>query len=102
MSYNYNYGQFSQSMFSSPSVLLSSPALVASTWLNLASALWFFSTPQPPKPSMLAVMAGDWEPSSQDRARGLATGFGLTTHIINGGIECGKGAETEQSKNRSD
>ncbi len=30
--------------------LLQKPDLVASTWLNLASATWFFTYPQPPKP----------------------------------------------------
>ena len=29
--------------------LLDSPDLVRDTWLNLASAIWFFATPQPPK-----------------------------------------------------
>jgi len=100
LSYNYNYGQFSQVMYGAIRPLLDHPELVASTWLNLASALWFFSTPQPPKPSMLAVMEGTWKPNIQDRSSGLLPGFGLTTNIINGGIECGKGKETQQSKNR--
>lgn len=100
LSYNYNYGQFSMAMYGSKRLLLDSPSLVASTWLNLASALWFFSTPQPPKPSMLSVMSGRWKPNQHDTKAGLLSGFGLTTNIINGGIECGKGRETKQSLNR--
>ena len=102
LSYNYNYGQFSAAMYHGDiRRLLDDPDLVKETWLNLASAIWFFATPQPPKPSMLAVIEQDWLPSSEDKLRrGLKSGFGLTTNIINGGIECGKGAETQQAQNR--
>ena len=71
------------------------------SWLNFASALWFFATPQPPKPSMLAVVEEDWLPSREDeQLRKLKSGFGLTTSIINGGIECGQGGETQKALNR--
>lgn len=30
-----------------------------------------------------------WTPSAEDTARGRVPGYGLTTNIINGGIECG-------------
>jgi len=102
LSYNYNYGQFSAAMYGDTRYLLDNPELVADTWLNLASAVWFFSTPQPPKPSMLGVVEGDWKPNQADLASGLRPGFGLTTNIINGGIECGKGTETQQARNRVD
>jgi len=102
LSYNYNYGQFSAAMYGDIRYLLDNPELVADTWLNLASAVWFFATPQPPKPSMLGVVEGDWKPNQADLAGGLRTGFGLTTNIINGGIECGKGTETQQARNRVD
>ena len=58
LSWNYNYGAFSQAMFGDPQVLLDQPELVATTWLNFASAIWFFVSPQPPKPSMLQVVDG--------------------------------------------
>jgi len=102
LSYNYNYGQFSTAMYGDSRYLLDNPDLVADTWLNLASAVWFFTTPQPPKPSMLGVIEGDWKPNQVDTNRGLRTGFGLTTMIINGGIECGKGTETQQALNRAE
>jgi hypothetical protein len=46
------------------------------------------------------VMVGYWKPNSADMASGNQAGFGATTNIINGGIECGKGAESAGSLNR--
>jgi len=63
LSYNFNYGQFSQAMFGDRRLLLDFPDFVANTWLNLASATWFLTTPQPPKPSMLHVIDGTWIPN---------------------------------------
>ncbi len=100
LSYNYNYGPFSLAMFGDVNVLLESPDLVADTWLNLASAVFFFVYPQPPKPSMLHVIDGTWQPNANDLAAGLVPGFGVTTQIINGGIECGGSSEHIQSANR--
>ncbi|CAG9184871.1 hypothetical protein LMG32289_05768 [Cupriavidus pampae] len=100
LSYNYNYGQFSQVMYGKPTTLLDDPDSVASTWLNLASAVFFFVYPQPPKPSMQAVIDGSWQPNASDQANGLVPGFGVTTMIINGGVECGGGTEVAQSLNR--
>ena len=65
LSYNFNYGQFSQAMFEDRRLLLDHPDFVADTWLNLASATWFYTTPQPPKPSMLHVIDGTWQPNEQ-------------------------------------
>ena len=47
-------------MFEDRRLLLDFPDFVANTWLNLASATWFLTTPQPPKPSMLHVIDGTW------------------------------------------
>jgi len=90
LSWNYNYGAFSRAMYGDSSVLLKDPELVADTWLNFASALWFFVTPQPPKPSMLSLVDGSWQPNAEDQARGLKPGLGATTMAINGAIECGQ------------
>lgn len=100
LSYNYNYGPFSEAMYGDVSVLLKKPELVADTWLNLASAIFFFAYPQPPKPSMLQVIDGSWQPNAHDKANGLVSGFGVTTQIINGGVECGGPTEIAQSQNR--
>jgi len=96
LSWNYNYGAFSNAMFGDSKVLLENPDWVADTWLNFASALWFYATPQPPKPSMLAVVHQTWEPSSEDLEGGRTYGFGVTTMIVNGGIECGEEATNQQ------
>ena len=100
LSYNYNYGPFSEAMYGDVKVLLEKPELVADTWLNLASAIFFFAYPQPPKPSMLQVIDGSWQPNAHDKANGLVPGFGVTTQIINGGVECGGPTEIAQSQNR--
>lgn len=100
LSYNYNYGPFSEAMYGDVGVLLQAPERVADTWLNLASATFFFSYPQPPKPSMLHVIDGTWQPNASDLAAGLVPGFGVTTQIINGGVECGGADEHAQSANR--
>ncbi|WP_078084438.1 chitinase [Microbulbifer mangrovi] len=102
LSYNYNYGPFSAAIYGDVKTLLEQPQLVADTWLNLASAVFFFVYPQPPKPSMLHVIDGTWQPNAQDLNSGLVRGFGVTTMIINGGIECGGSNEHAQSQNRID
>ncbi|VEA39363.1 secreted chitinase [Salmonella enterica subsp. enterica] len=68
--------------------------------MNLASAVFFFVYPQPPKPSMLHVIDGTWQPNDRDKTNGLVSGFGVTIQIINGGVECGGADENAQSLNR--
>ncbi len=102
LSYNYNYGAFSEAMTGDKRTLLDHPELVADTWYNLASAVFFFVYPQPPKPSMLFVIDGTWQPNASDKANELVPGFGVTTNIINGGVECGGSSEHAQSLNRID
>ncbi|WP_020412392.1 glycoside hydrolase family 19 protein [Microbulbifer sp. VTAC004] len=102
LSWNYNYGPFSQAMYGDIYTLLENPELVADTWLNLASAIFFFVYPQPPKPSMLHVVDGTWKPNSIDLANNLTPGFGVTTNIVNGAIECSKGSEDYRSQYRMD
>ncbi|MGF1735561.1 glycoside hydrolase family 19 protein [Photobacterium satsumensis] len=102
LSYNYNYGPFSHAIYGNVEKLLNEPELVADTWLNLASAVFFYLYPQPPKPSMLHVLDGTWQPNQVDLNAGLVPGFGVTTMIINGGVECGGSSEHIQSQNRID
>ena len=67
LSYHFNYGAFSEVMYDGDAtVLLNNPGLVADSWLNLASAIWFFLTPQAPKPAMLHVIDGTWQPSQRE------------------------------------
>jgi len=100
LSYNYNYGPFSEAMFGTVRTLLDNPEQVADTWLNFASAVFFFVYPQPPKPSMLFTVDGTWQPNDRDKGNGLVSGFGVTTQVINGGVECGGSKEIAQSLNR--
>ncbi len=102
LSYHFNYGAFSEVMFDGDAtVLLNNPGLVADSWLNLASAVWFFLTPQAPKPAMLHVIDRTWEPSQLETSAGIGYGFGTTINIINGGIECGEqNADKGQPVNR--
>ena len=96
LSYHFNYGAFSEVMFDGDAtVLLNNPGLVADSWLNLASAIWFFLTPQAPKPAMLHVIDRTWTPSQRELDAGIGYGFGTTINVINGGIECG-----EQNKDK--
>lgn len=71
MSWNYNYGQFSAGAFygalTDKSILLNDPGKVASDGiLAFESALWFYMTPQSPKPSMHDVTTGYYNPSAYD------------------------------------
>lgn len=101
LSYNYNYGPFSQVMFSGDQTkLLNDPDQVAESWLNMASATFFFVYPQPPKPSMLHVIDGTWVPNAQDKARGLGNDFPTTIQIIN--AECQDATLKPAAKNRID
>lgn len=83
LSYNYNYGQASEAIFNDKNQLLNNPSLVAtdpvSAW---QTAIWFWMTPQAPKPSCHEVMIGNPKKYADDP-------FGETVNIINGGIECG-------------
>ncbi|KAK1666538.1 hypothetical protein QYE76_054697 [Lolium multiflorum] len=91
ISYNYNYGPAGQAIGSD---LLGNPDLVASdATVSFKTALWFWMTPQSPKPSCHNVITGQWSPSSADQAAGRVPGYGVITNIINGGLECGKGQD---------
>ena len=72
--------------------LLNNPDLVATdSIISFKTAIWFWMTPQSPKPSCHDVITGNWNPSSADVAAGRFPGYGTTTNIINGGLECGQG-----------
>lgn len=86
LSWNYNYGAAGQALGID---LLSNPDLVKTDGaIAFQTALWFWMTPQPPKPSCHAVITGSWVPSDADKKAGRAPGFGMTINIINGGLEC--------------
>lgn len=72
--------------------LINNPDMVANdAVISFKTAIWFWMTPQSPKPSSHDVITGNWNPSGEDYAAGRAPGYGVITNIINGGVECGKG-----------
>ncbi|KAI3426598.1 S-acyltransferase [Psidium guajava] len=90
ISYNYNYGPAGKAINYD---LLNNPDAVATDpVISFKTALWFWMTPQSPKPSCHAVITGQWQPTAADNAAGRVPGYGVITNIINGGIECGKGS----------
>lgn len=101
LSWNYNYGQFSQAWFGDKNVLLRDPGrLEHEGELAWASAIWFWMTAQPPKPSCHQAVSGEWTPGAGDRANGRFPGFGVTVNIINGGVECGTGKDQDRTLHR--
>lgn len=68
LSWNYNYGQFSnifvESRYDSKMELLEHPEYVHQDgYTAFAAGLWFYMTPQDPKPSMHDVMTGFFTPN---------------------------------------
>ena len=101
LSWNYNYGQFSEAWFGNKDTLLLHPEKISSDpVLAFASAIWFWMTPQYPKPSCHEIMTGQWQPNDNDIANGRLQGFGATVNIINGGIECGLGNDLDKTTHR--
>jgi hypothetical protein len=101
LSWNYNYGQFSQAWFGNKDTLLQNPDyLIQDPVVSFASAIWFWMAAQPPKPSCHNVMAGKWKPTDEDIKKGRLPGFGTTLNIINGGEECGKPIISQKTKYR--
>lgn len=64
------------------------------------TAIYFWMTPQSNKPSAHDVMTGRWQPNKADKAKGRIPGFGMTTNIINGEIECNKGDNMQSMNDR--
>ncbi|WVZ21378.1 hypothetical protein V8G54_008700 [Vigna mungo] len=92
ISWNYNYGQCGNAIGVD---LINNPDLVATdAVISFKSAIWFWMTPQSPKPSSHDVITSQWTPSSADVAAGRLPGYGTVTNIINGGLECGRGQDS--------
>jgi len=83
---NLNYGQVSKALFGDKNVLLEDPGRIARDGeLAFRASLWFWMTAQSPKPSCHDVMHGVATECSE---KGRLNGYGRTTNIINGGLEC--------------
>lgn len=93
ISWNYNYGQFSETYLKDKQKLLNDPSLVVKDpVVCFASALWFWTTTQVPKPSCHDIITNKWQPTQKDMNGGRVPGFGAVLNVINGGIECGPNA----------
>jgi len=101
LSWNYNYGQFGEAWFGDKDSLLRNPDLLSTdSVLSFASAIWFWMTPQYPKPSCHDIMVGNWKPNHLDSAQGRLPGFGAVVNVINGGVECGHLMENKNTNFR--
>ncbi|GAA0163426.1 hypothetical protein LIER_19298 [Lithospermum erythrorhizon] len=88
LSWNYNYGLAGSELGFDG---LNNPEIVSNnSVIAFKTAIWFWMTEQKPKPSCHNVMVGRYVPKKNDlKVNNRTAGFGLTTNIINGGLECG-------------
>ncbi len=101
LSYNYNYGPASEFIFGDKQILLDNPEkVIQDAALAFQTAIWFWMTPQYPKPSAHNVMVRKWNPTDHDKTKNRVHGLGMTVNIINGGVECGQGKEKPQVLSR--
>ncbi|WP_084050311.1 glycoside hydrolase family 19 protein [Aquimarina macrocephali] len=101
LSYNYNYGPASEFIFGDKQILLDNPEkVIEDAALAFQTAIWFWMTPQYPKPSAHDVMVNKWTPNELDKTKNRIPGLGMTVNIINGGVECGQGTEKPQVVDR--
>merc|ERR1712164_197455 len=71
--------------------LLADPdRITADPKLAFATAIYFWMTPRENKPSCHDVMVDKWTPSAVDLVGNRCAGYGVTTNIINGGLECNR------------
>ena len=64
----------------------------------MTAGIWFYMTPQSPKPSMHDVMTGFFKPNDIDKKANIRADFGTTINIINGGQECGMASTKADSR----
>nr|TKW27433.1 LOW QUALITY PROTEIN: hypothetical protein SEVIR_3G256200v2 [Setaria viridis] len=88
---NYNYGPAGEAI--AADLLSNRDMLTADAVVAFKTALWLWMTPRAPtEPSCHAVATGQWAPTPADRAAGRRPGFGLTTSILTGGLQCAAGS----------
>ena len=93
LSWNYNYapaGSALKKPLGLPNLdLLAKPEKITQDpVLAYATAVYFWMTPRGRKPSCHDVMVGTWQPTEQDKKANRLPGLGVTTNVINGGLEC--------------
>lgn len=97
ISYFYNYGNFSEFLYNNTSLVSNPDLLEQDGELALLSAIWFWMTPQCPKPSCHQVMQEIYDESatSYGSAKMSQKGFLHTVNIINGDVECRSSGNTK-------
>lgn len=103
LSYNYNYGQFSEEFCGDKMVLLENPDWVETNkLLAWTSAAWFWMTGgacnsaagEICKPGVHEVFTGTKTMCPADIEAGRVHGLGWATNVVNGGLECGPEQDT--------
>ncbi len=92
LSWNYNYGYMSALVYGNISTLLDDPGKITRNGtLAFDTGIWFWMTPQAPKPSAHSIIAGTWDYTTEPVAtsNNILDGFGATVNVINGGLEAG-------------
>ncbi|KAK8563110.1 hypothetical protein V6N12_011166 [Hibiscus sabdariffa] len=89
LSGNSNYGKFGETIGRKKDLLQNPDLLIKNVTMAFEAALWFWMTPQPPKPSSHDVIIGNWHGDEEGRL----PGYGVITNIIDH-WECGIGADT--------
>ncbi|KAK8518666.1 hypothetical protein V6N13_018055 [Hibiscus sabdariffa] len=100
LSWNTNYGQYGDTIGLASELLHDADMLIHNATMAFEAAYWFWMTAQPPKPSCHDVITGLWKPSDRDIQLGRLPGYGMTTNIINGGLECGHGGPDNRVEDR--
>ena len=97
MSYFYNYGNFSEFLYNNTSLVSNPDAVEQDGELAFLSAIWFWMTPQCPKPSCHQVMQEIYDESATtySSAKMSKKGFLHTVNIINGAVECRSSGVTQ-------
>ena len=97
LSYFYNYGNFSEFLYDNESLVANPELLEQDGELAFLSGIWFWMTPQCPKPSCHQVMQEIYDESttSYSSAKMSKKGFLHTVNIINGAVECRSSGVTQ-------
>lgn len=104
LSWNYNYGRFSDFLYGDDRLLTNPDEVHTNGVTSFKSAIWFWMTPQCPKPSCHQVMheIHDETAGSYSQVKMGKKGFLHTVNIINGAIECRSSANIDKVQLRSD
>lgn len=104
ISWNYNYGRFSDFLYGDTRLLTSPDEVHTNGVTTFKSAIWFWMTPQCPKPSCHQAMQETFDETegSYTQPKMSKKGFLHTVNIINGGVECRNSGNFVKVKRRSD